>query len=88
MIAAMPIYEFKCLTCGHAFEELVKVDQLADCPACGGHEVERLFSFPAVSTEGSRKRSFAKAREKAKSVHKEKQHAQAEYERNYIKDHS
>jgi putative FmdB family regulatory protein len=88
MIAEMPIYEFKCLKCAHEFEELVKVDQQADCPACGSDRVEKLFSFPSVSTEGSRKRSFAKAREKAKSVHKEKQHAQAEYERNYIKDHS
>jgi len=31
---------------------------------------------------------MSKARERASKTHKEKQHAQAEYERNYIKEHS
>ena len=84
----MPIYDFKCRACGHVFEELVKLGQTPDCPSCGARDLERLVSLPAVSTEGSRQRSFAKARERAGKVHKEKKHAQAEYERNYIKDHS
>ena len=84
----MPIYDFKCRACGHRFEELVKVGQTPSCPSCGRDDLERLVSLPAVSTEGSRARSFAKARERAGKVHKEQKHAQAEYERNYIKDHS
>lgn len=87
MISAMPIYDFKCRGCGHEFEELVKVGQSADCPVCGGSDVEKLVSLPAVSTEVTRQRSFGKARQKASAVRKEKQHAQAEYERNYIRDH-
>ncbi len=88
MIGVMPIYDFKCGGCGHRFEALVKLDQTPKCPACSGNEIERLFSFPAISTESSRKRSFAKARARANEVHKEKKHAEAEYTRNYIKDHS
>lgn len=84
----MPIYEFKCRRCGREFEELVRLGETASCPSCHGNELERLVSLPAVSTDKSRRRSFAKAREKAKDVHREKKHAQAEYERNYIKDHS
>lgn len=84
----MPIYDFKCRQCGNVFDELVKVGQTPDCPSCGGNDLERLVSLPAVSTEASRKRSLGKARERAKKVNQEKQHAQAEYERNYIKDHS
>jgi hypothetical protein len=70
------------------FDELVKLGETPDCPSCGGKDPERLISLPAVSTESSRRRSLGKARERAGKTHKEKQHAQAEYERNYIKDHS
>lgn len=84
----MPIYDFKCRTCGRQFEELVKLGQTPNCPACSGTDLEQLVSLPAVSTEASRRRSFAKARERASKVQKEQKHAQAEYERNYIKDHS
>jgi putative FmdB family regulatory protein len=84
----MPIYEYKCRSCHAYFEELVKLGQSPDCPDCGGRDLEQLISLPAVSTEGSRRRNLGRARERAGKVHKEKQHAQAEYERNYYKDHS
>jgi len=45
----MPIYEFRCNTCGARFEELVGRDATAACPECSSAEVERLLSqvFPA-----------------------------------------
>ena len=88
MIRRMPIYDFRCRACGRQFEALVRVDATAPCPSCAGSDVERLVSLPAVSTEKSRQRSLGKARRVAGKVRQEKQHAQAEYERNYIKDHS
>jgi len=43
----MPLYEFRCATCGNAFEELVRnaADQ-ADlkCPVCGSANPQRLLS--------------------------------------------
>lgn len=84
----MPIYDFRCRSCQQVFDALVRIGEVPDCPGCGGKDLEKLISLPAVSTESSRKRSFAKARKRASKEHKEKQHAQAEYERNYIKDHS
>jgi putative FmdB family regulatory protein len=87
MIRAMPIYEYKCRACGHQFDELVKLGETPNCPSCDKNDLERLFSFPAVSTDRSRKRSFSKARQSASKVHKEKAHAQAEYERNYYNEH-
>lgn len=83
----MPIYEFKCRGCGHQFDALVRRGEAASCPACSGSELERLISLPAVSTDKTRARSLGKARQAAGKVNKEKQHAQAEYERNYMKDH-
>ncbi len=40
----MPIYEYVCPACGHAFEELVRSQREAQrvaCPKCGGRKVER-----------------------------------------------
>ncbi len=83
----MPIYDYKCRRCGRQFEELVRLGETPNCPSCNGNELERLVSIPAISTESTRKRSLGKARQAAGKVSKEKKHAQAEYERNYIKDH-
>ncbi|HTR00316.1 MAG TPA: zinc ribbon domain-containing protein [Candidatus Acidoferrum sp.] len=84
----MPIYEYKCLHCHHQFEKLVKLDETPSCPACQHNTLERLFSAPAISTQKSRSYTHGIARRKANSIKKEQDHAQREYERNYIKDHS
>jgi len=85
----MPIYEYRCRSCGHQFEKLVRLSDTPDCPACQSAALERLFTpTAAISTQKSRSRTMGIARQKAKSVKKEKDHAQREYETNYIKDHS
>jgi len=52
----MPIYELRCESCGHEFEELVfrrsEVEKLT-CPACGASKVDLLLS--AFATGGSSK---------------------------------
>jgi putative FmdB family regulatory protein len=88
MIRPMPIYDYKCQSCGHRFDALVKLGETPNCPACDGGDLERLVSLPAISTDTTRKRSLGRARQAAGKVRKEQQHAQAEYERDYIKDHS
>ena len=85
----MPLYDFKCRSCGHTFEELVKLGEAPSCPKCGAQAPERLFAMTAgVSTEKTRNRSAKKARTVAGKIKREKDHAQREYERNYIKEHS
>jgi putative FmdB family regulatory protein len=84
----MPLYDFNCRKCGKKFEELVRLGETPDCPKCGAANPERLFSMTAgVSTETTRNRSAKVARRKAGGIKREKDHAQREYERNYIKDH-
>jgi putative FmdB family regulatory protein len=83
----MPLYEFRC-RCGHRFDELVKLGETPVCPSCGYSKPERLFSTSAgVSTGKTRKRAATQARRVAGRIDKEKKHAEAEYTRNYIKDH-
>jgi len=43
----MPIYQYRCRTCGHDFEvmaHLAERDELAVCPACHGTDVELVIS--------------------------------------------
>lgn len=40
----MPIYEFRCASCGAVFEELARADELPPCPECGAPGPERLIS--------------------------------------------
>ncbi len=50
----MPLYEYKCASCGEVFEVLQKFsdEPLATHPACGG-PVERLLSPPAFQFKGT-----------------------------------
>jgi putative FmdB family regulatory protein len=84
----MPIYEYKCSGCSHQFEKIVKLGETPVCPACQHAELERLFSAPGISTQKSRSYTHGIARKKATAVKKEQDHAQREYERNYLKEHS
>jgi len=50
----MPLYEYRCKSCGHRFEKIqtFSAPDEKDCPVCRG-EVERLISAPAVHFSGS-----------------------------------
>jgi putative FmdB family regulatory protein len=43
----MPLYEYTCRKCDHAFEALVFDGEEVECPQCRGRKVERLLSVPA-----------------------------------------
>jgi putative FmdB family regulatory protein len=89
ILATVPLYDYKCRKCGKRFEELVKVGQNPECPRCHDPRPERLFSMSAaVSTSTTRERAARVARRVARGVKREKDHADAEYHRNYIKEHS
>ncbi len=51
----MPLYEYRCATCGSRFEVLRRVGQGSEglaCPECGRAEVEKEFSTFAGSVAG------------------------------------
>jgi putative FmdB family regulatory protein len=43
----MPLYEYVCQECEHAFETLAFDGETIDCPQCQGHRLERVWSVPA-----------------------------------------
>jgi putative FmdB family regulatory protein len=51
----MPIYEYRCESCGHELEKLqrMKDDPLRDCPGCGASALRRLVSAAGFRLKGS-----------------------------------
>lgn len=51
----MPIYEYRCSSCGHELEKLQKMsdEPLRDCPDCGRPELRRLISAAGFRLKGS-----------------------------------
>jgi len=51
----MPIYEYRCQSCGHELEELQKMSDppLVDCPECDQPELTKLISAAAFRLKGS-----------------------------------
>jgi len=85
----MPIFDFKCVKCGHAFEELVRGDQTPACPKCAGKKTERQFPLSVVvSTPKSRARTSGIARRAAKAVHRDRQVADTDSLRHHLKEHN
>ena len=68
----MPLYEFRCLACGHEFEALVRAHETPACERCHGTALERLLSMFAVSSESTRRASLSRAREANKKVQRDK----------------
>ena len=51
----MPIYEYRCRSCGHELEKLRRMNDLdlTDCPVCDQSELTRLVSAAAFRLKGS-----------------------------------
>ena len=49
----MPIYEYRCESCGEEYEEITRrgtADEDVECPECGAHESHRVLSAFTVSS--------------------------------------
>jgi putative FmdB family regulatory protein len=44
----MPLYEYTCRQCDHAFETLVFDGDTVECPLCQSKRLERQMSLPAL----------------------------------------
>ena len=58
----MPIYEFRCLGCGHVFE-LLKLKKESEeaimrCTKCGSEEVERILSTVSAVISSGKKSTY------------------------------
>jgi putative FmdB family regulatory protein len=79
----VPLYDFRCASCGEVFEELVSSTQVPLCPACGAPEPERLLgTFAGPFTIGLRGRAARRSnalravREEQRRERRERRHEQ------------
>lgn len=51
----MPIYEYRCESCGHEFEKMQKLADppLTDCPVCGRPDLRKVISPVGFRLKGS-----------------------------------
>ena len=51
----MPIYSYKCASCGHAMDALQKMSDaaLTDCPACGKPALSKQLTAAGFQLKGS-----------------------------------
>lgn len=66
----MPIYEYRCESCEHDFEELVfSTTASVPCPSCGSEDVARKLSVFAFRSTGSDRPSASSAHSSCGSCH-------------------
>jgi putative FmdB family regulatory protein len=52
----MPIYEYACSDCGHAFEALVRSNTVPQCPSCHSQNLDKqlsVFATTGTSTDAA-----------------------------------
>ncbi len=76
----MPIFDFRCKACKQEFETLVRGGSSVACPECGGAELEKLLSLPAIKTEHSHGMAMQAAQRRDKAAGKDRMHEQRKYE--------
>ena len=80
----MPIYEYRCRGCAHAFEALVRSGDTPACPSCGAVDLERLVSLFAVDSDGTRQAARDKSMATSVKRQQDKDVADVElYERHH-----
>ncbi len=86
----MPLFDFHCRGCGHAFEALVRPQDASGprCPGCGGADLERQLPTFAVSSEEKTRAAATKKRQKEAAVARRDNIAMdIEAERHRLEDH-
>ena len=79
----MPLFEYTCHACEHAFELLVRSQDTPRCPQCESENLEKHFSLPKVQGEGSRDRALRAARKRDARQGRERMHEQLRYEQSH-----
>jgi putative FmdB family regulatory protein len=83
----MPLYDFRCRTCGHEFETLVRPgDRDPVCPSCHSGDIDRLLSSFAVSYAEKTQAAARKSRKQQIAARKDALIAEEEYRQKHDKE--
>ena len=76
----MPIFEYSCRSCRHAFETLVRTGDTPACPKCTGIDLEKLLSLAAIKSESTHGLAMRAAKRRDSAQASDNARAQREYE--------
>jgi putative FmdB family regulatory protein len=79
----VPLYDYKCHACGTTFEALVLKGKEPPCASCGGTELERLLSLPAVKSSSTADLVARSVKRRDQAQAAERTHAQDQYEKSH-----
>ena len=75
----MPLYDYECKGCGHAFEALVRGDIKPECPKCHSQELERQLSTFMMTSDAHNREMVRKERKKRLPKHQAEQHEEYQH---------
>ena len=82
----MPIYDYSCRDCGERFDALVLKGDVPPCPKCGGQDLEKNLTLPAVKTEGTHALAMRAAKRRDKRQARDNYWTQRDYERAHYEE--
>ena len=84
----MPLFDFRCKSCGEEFEALVRPQAVPACPTCASADLERLLSgFSFSVRSGGLSNAARRAVQKQQSAQRRDQAAfQEEIEKKHLDD--
>ena len=74
----MPLHEYTCRSCGHAFEALVRQADQPACPSCHGTDLEKQLSLFAVNSAATRQSALQAGRKHIQKEHLDRKVAERE----------
>ena len=76
----MPLFDFRCTSCGNEFEALVRGQATPACPRCASKDLERMMSLPAIKSDTTKAKALRSAKQRDQKLGAEREHAQRQYE--------
>lgn len=76
----MPLYEYRCLSCRHEFEALVRAqDPAPACPSCKSGDLEKLLTAASMSSDQLTRERVKTERKKRLPQHKAEQNEEYQH---------
>jgi len=82
----VPLFDFRCKTCGNEFEKLVRPGETPRCPTCQNENLEKQLPIVALSTDDSRAANALKSRKQQIAKRKDAIVAEEEYREKHDKE--
>jgi putative FmdB family regulatory protein len=82
----VPLFDFRCKSCGREFEALVRSGETPRCPDCEAVDLEKQLTTFALSTEERRSAAVKKERKRQIAGRKDALVAEEEYRQKHDKE--